>query len=54
MPIGEPLSVPAGKYHLKFSAPSGYEVTPVSRGLNIRCGDDETIRLRFRPAPPGR
>lgn len=50
--IGEPQSVPAGSYHLRFSAPNGYAVTPVQRGLNVSCGDDIAVRLRFRPDPP--
>lgn len=52
--IGAPLSVPEGSYHLRFSAPGGYAVTPVQRGLNMRCGDDTVVRLRFRSNPPGR
>lgn len=51
LPIGEPLPVPEGSYHLRFSAPNGYAVTPVQRGLNVSCGDDIAVRLRFRPNP---
>lgn len=46
--IGAPLSVPEGSYHFRFSAPGGYAVTPVQRGLNMMCGDDTAVRLRFR------
>jgi hypothetical protein len=46
-PIGAPLSAPAGSFHLRFSAPPGYRVAPVQRGLNLSCGDDTAVRLRF-------
>jgi hypothetical protein len=51
--IGEPQSVPEGSYHLRFSAPNGYAVTPVQRGLNVSCGDDISVRLRFRRSNSG-
>ncbi|MEO8682370.1 MAG: HYR domain-containing protein, partial [Vicinamibacterales bacterium] len=50
--IGIPRSVPAGKYRLLFTAPAGYEVTPVHRSLKLKCGDDVRVKLRFRPVPP--
>ncbi|MBI4265734.1 MAG: fibronectin type III domain-containing protein [Acidobacteria bacterium] len=52
LPIGEPLSVREGSYHLRVGAPPGYAVTPVQRGLSLSCGDDTAVRLRFRPEPP--
>jgi len=54
VPIGELQSVRAGSYHLRLSAPPGYAVTPNQRGLNVSCGDDTVVRLRFRSAPPAR
>jgi N-acetylneuraminic acid mutarotase len=54
LPIGETLGVPAGSYHLRFRAPAGYEVTPAQHGLNVSCGDQKTVQLRFRPSPPGK
>lgn len=54
LPIGEPHRAGAGSYHLRFSAPEGYAVTPAQRGVNLACGDDTVVRLRFRPEPPGR
>lgn len=53
LPIGEPHSAGAGSYHLRFSAPEGYDVSPTQRGVNLACGDDTVVRLRFRAAPPG-
>jgi hypothetical protein len=50
--VGEPQSVPQGSYHLKLSAPAGYAVTPAQRGVNVSCGDDIAVRLRFRREPP--
>jgi hypothetical protein len=51
-PIGEPLTVPPGKYQFSFSAPAGYKVTSAQRGLNLACGDDEVIKLKFHSGKP--
>jgi hypothetical protein len=47
VPIGEPQDVEAGKYHLAFSAAPGDKVTSAQRGLNVACGDNLTVKLRF-------
>lgn len=49
VPIGEPQSVDAGNYLLRFSAPDGYFVTPPVRPVHVRCGDHTTIRVNFHP-----
>jgi len=45
--IGEPQMVPSGKYQFEFSAPAGYKVTSAQRGVNLACGEDINIRLKF-------
>lgn len=50
LPIGQTVAPDPGAYHLRLSAPPGLTVTPVQRGLNLVCGDDETVRVRFRKA----
>jgi hypothetical protein len=45
--IGEPQAVPAGRYQFSFSTAAGYRVTSAQRGLNLACGDDIAIKLRF-------
>ena len=50
--IGEPQAVPAGHYQFAFSTAAGYRVTSAQRGVNLACGDDITIKLRFHSARP--
>jgi hypothetical protein len=50
--IGETQSIPAGQYHFSFSAPAGYRVTSAQRGVNLACGDDFNVKLRFQSQKP--
>jgi hypothetical protein len=50
--LGEPQAVPAGQYHFSFSAPAGYRVTSAQRGVNLACGDDVNVKLRFHAQKP--
>lgn len=50
--IGEPQDVPEGQYQFSFSTSAGHRVTSAQRGLNLACGDDITIKLRFESARP--
>ena len=52
VPIGEPQTVPPGKYQFSFSAPPGYKVTSAQRGINLACGDDITVKLKFHSGKP--
>jgi hypothetical protein len=50
--IGEPQAVPPGQYHFSFSAPAGYRVISAQRGVNLTCGDDINVKLRFQAGKP--
>lgn len=48
IPINQTVAPPPGQYHLRLAAPAGLSVTPVQHGLNLACGDDKIVRVRFR------
>jgi hypothetical protein len=45
VPIGEPISVEAGRYWLYFHSGDGFLVTPIVHPLRVECGDDLTVRV---------
>lgn len=48
-PIGQTLTAHAGAIRVAFTAPNGFTVSPTQVDLNIQCGDDIHVQLRFSP-----
>jgi hypothetical protein len=51
-PIGTPLPAPAGSHRMVFVAPDGFTVSPEEAHLDVRCGHDVTVKLRFSGEQP--
>ena len=47
VPIDEPQSVGPAQFHIEFTAPDGYTVTPTQVDVSIGSGDDAIVPLLF-------